>query len=385
MKTNRHFASFTRRFLMPLAPAVLLTSPFASADTLYFYGTSSNQNWFSQDNWYYSISREDPADHLPGSEDTVILMTSPVLIGPNSVSVNTMIIEGVAVGGGDISVLTLRSEFVSGSPGTSFNDSTVHIQNEWDIYSGATLNNSTVDLDLGAFILLEPGSSSGNTDLSVNNSTIYNEGQIVLTDQSGITFASGTNHFSILPNAVVSGSGNSYVINNGNAGSIVIFDNNGTVRADAGTLSITLAGTVWTNSLGTGKYTTSATNAVLEFFNAFTLNAGNTNRFNGPGLIWFYNNVSGVVNGKFQVGESNVVPGKVQFDGSFSGTGSVQVAGTTALPSQLIWDNGTISGLPVNIDAKSQLLVTNASTKTLSGGVINNAGSTTWTNDTGNL
>ena len=363
-----------------------------AADTLYFIATldshgNINQSWFSADNWYFpdGAGGWTPANKLPTSDDTAVLMTSPVQCAANSISVNTLILKGVNVVGGNFSLINLSTFSVAGSSAPAFNGSTVQVQNEYELsvgpFGGTSLfNQSTLIIDLGGFILLDP-----TTTLEmVGPSTLFNEGQIVMTDGTSVVFAGGTNHFSILKNAVVSGSGNTGIVNGGAPGSL-LFDNNGQVRGDGGLMILSMGGVIWTNSFGVGQYATSVSNATVEILGSYVVQPGNTNKFFGPGLIWFFGNiVNGTINGEFLVGDSDPTPGTIRWDADIFGTGRMDVIGQPGAPSQFLWDGGTINApLVLNIDGWSQLILTNVNTKRLSGATVNNGGPARWVTDTG--
>src|SRR6185503_15481551 len=188
------------------------------------------------------------------------------------------------------------------------------VQNQYELSTGpfggfSVFAQSTLIIEVGAFVLLD----GGTTLNMVGPATLYNEGQIVMTDGSGVLFGGGTNEFSILPNAMVSGSGATSIANG--TGSL-LFDHNGEIRGDAGLMTIGMTGAVWTNSLGVGEYATSVSNATVEFVGAYALQAGNTNKFFGPGLIWFFGSVGTATNnGVFLVGDPDPAFGTVRWDG----------------------------------------------------------------------
>jgi len=362
----------------------------AVGDTLYFRATLDsqghiNESWFSANNWYFPNGSGGwvGANKIPTDQDTAILLTSPVQCAANSISVNTLKLEGVTVVGGNFTVINLYTYSVAGSGAATFSGSTVTVQNQYELSTGpfggfSVFAQSTLIIEVGAFVLLD----GGTTLNMVGPATLYNEGQIVMTDGSGVLFGGGTNEFSILPNAMVSGSGATSIANG--TGSL-LFDHNGEIRGDAGLMTIGMTGAVWTNSLGVGKYATSVSNATVEFVGAYALQAGNTNKFFGPGLIWFFGSVGTATNnGVFLVGDPDPAFGTVRWDGSVYGNGVMNIVGQPDAPSQFIWDGGSINGsLVLNLDGWSQLILTNVNTKTLSSATINNAGLARWVTDTG--
>jgi hypothetical protein len=362
----------------------------AVGDTLYFIATLDsqghiNQSWFSANNWYFPNGSGGwvPANKIPTDQDTAVLTTSPVLCEANGISVNTLIVQGVNVVGGNFSLINLYTYSVAGSAAPTFTGSTVQVQNAYELSVGpfggySVFAQSTLTIDVGAFVLLD----AGTTLNMIGPSILYDEGQIVMNSGSGLLFGGGTNQFSILPNAMVSGSGTTSIANG--AGSL-LFDNNGEIRGDAGLMTIGMAGATWTNSLGVGKYSTSVSNATVEFVGSYNLQAGNTNKFFGPGLIWFFGSVANATNnGVFLVGDPDPTPGTIRWDGGAYGTGVMNIIGLPDAPSKFIWDGGSINGpLVLNIDGWSQLILTNVNTKTLSGATINNGGLARWVTDTG--
>src|SRR5690242_3032630 len=86
----------------------------ATGSTLYFIATLDNQghinqSWFSANNWYLPDGGGGwiPANRIPTSEDSAVLTTSPVLCEANSISVNTLTLQGVNVVGGNFSLINL--------------------------------------------------------------------------------------------------------------------------------------------------------------------------------------------------------------------------------------------------------------------------------------
>ena len=356
----------------------------AQPATLYFQATyeqgALNQSWLSPSNWYYSLSPLIGAGRVPTSADSVILTTSPVIIGPNNVAVQTMIVEGdIAIGGGDIELVNL----ITDNADMSFTDSTVTVQSEWDLLYGAILNSSTVIVDSGAGLVVE-----SNSFLNVNNSVLYDIGGIILQNMSGISFNSGTNQLSILPSASLSGDGMTSVTAGGGS---LLFDNNGLVQGNTGLLQLSLDNTTWSNSLGLGAYATAASNAVIKLSGSVTFQTNATNLVVGPGVTWFWVNDPLSILGVLQVGAVDPMtglpdPGTVLFDPTtVSGNGLIHVLGSPSQPSTLLWDDGTISGPVVQIDPYGQLILTNYLGWTLSGGTVNNAGTTLWLANAGSF
>ncbi|HWY29935.1 MAG TPA: hypothetical protein VNX46_04230, partial [Candidatus Acidoferrum sp.] len=287
-----------------------------------------------------------------------------------------MIVEqGVTVNGGLFGIGTLRTT------GAMFSDSTITVNSEWDLFSNAALNGCTVYIQSGAVWYVEQ--AAGGNDVTITSSTISDDGGITLFDLSVINFNSGSNYLTLLPNAQLVGNGASSVIN----GSTLVFDNNGFVVGNPGTFQISFANTFWTDSQGVGTFSTFTSNSVIQILGNYELQAGTTNHFIGPGVTWFYGSIAaGSINGLFQIGDTNVGPGTVLSDGNFTGTGTIDVIGSPGMPSTFIWDNGILgSNLTMNIDPWSQLVLTNVNTKTMSGSLINNSGTTTWLTDNGNL
>lgn len=387
---NSMFREWRVRALAVFIWSFACLSSKAVGDTLYFIATLDsqghiNQSWFSANNWYFPNGSGGwvPANKIPTDQDTAILTTSPVLCDANSISVNTLVLKGVTVVGGNFSLINLFTYSVAGSAAATFSGSTVTVQNQYELSVGpfggfSVFAQSTLIIDAGAFVLLD----AGTTLNMIGPSTLYNGGQIVMTDGSGLLFGGGTNQFSILPNAMVSGSGTTSIANG--SGSL-LFDNNGEIRGDAGLMTIGMAAATWTNSLGVGKYSTSVSNATVEFVGSYNLQAGNTNKFYGPGLIWFFGSVASATNnGVFLVGDPDPTPGNIRWDGGAYGNGVMNIIGLPGSPSRFIWDGGSINGsLVLNIDGWSQLILTNVNTKTLSSATINNGGLARWVTDTG--
>lgn len=354
--------------------ASLMLSLSASAGTLYFQPTADsngniNESWFSVNNWYVSLNPLVHATQLPQADDTVFVIVSEYacVVGPNLVEVNTLNAQANIIGG-DFSVLNINSTR------TTFNGSTLNVQNEWQSQNDQ-LQNATVNIQAGALLFIN------NADLYVDNSTLYDIGQIELMNGGIIQFTGGTNQLTVTTNAQFTGVGNTEVNDAPNVP--LILDNNGVVQSQDGTLLFQSDSVFWTNSSGKGYFATLTTNAVIEFTGPFAVQAGDTNFFSGPGLFWFYNGSSVTINGLLQVGLSDPTPGTVDYHAySLNGTGAVNFTGSPGLPSTLIWETGTFAGPTVNIDSQSELILSNnTSSKVLTGGTINNAGTATWLSD----
>lgn len=368
---------------------LLLRCEVASCETLYFLEMADaqghiSQSWFSVGNWYSGMSNGMwiAAGHTPLTNDNAMVMSSPVQCGGPPIVLNTLTLQGgITVEGGSLSVLKLNTLPSLGANPT-FSGATVEVQSEFDVgapFTGVTtFTGSTLVIDVGASNVIAAGAT-----LDMQNSVLINKGQIILTSTSTLQFGGGlgaANQFSILTNAVLSGTGTNSVVNDNGPG--LLFDNNGTVRGDGGKMVIALGNCTWTNSLGLGTYSTSVSNAVIEFYEGtYTIQRNNTNQFLGPGLIWFFNNLTVTNNGILRVGNHDPTTGTVQWDAALFGTGITEVVGSPGLPSQFIWDGGSINGpMMLDVDAWSQLLLTSANRKTLSAATINNAGSATWLN-----
>lgn len=348
----------------------------ARANTYFFMASATNNLWSTLGNWYTSLNPTPvPAPQLPNSDDSAVITTTVVVDVP-SVILQTMIAdEGITVNGGLFQIETLQTAGVN-----SFVNSIITVKSEWDQYNGLSLSGCTVFIQSGAIWYVEQ-ESTGN-DVNMANCVVTNDGGITLYDQSVMLFNSGINYLTLLPNAQLTGNGTSAVEN----GSTLVFDNNGFVIGNPGTFTLQFGNTYWTNSQGIGRYSTSTSNSTIEITGNYELQPGNTNHFIGAGVTELYGNITqGTINGLFQIGDTNG-PGKVQCDGSFTGTGTMDVLGTPGVPSTFIWDDGTLgSNLTMNIDPWSQLVLSNNLTKTMSGSVINNFGTTTWLTDNGNL
>lgn len=368
---------------MPLrwsAVLLLLASLGARADVLYFEPTTGpdgiNYSWFSIDNWYYELTPEAvPANRLPEASDTVVLpFDTLVVIGPNTVQVNTLDASlGYSfIQGGDITAITIDTL------SATFTNSTIHVDNgaQWNS-SGDTLESCTADIESGGLLFVDDA-----TLFAEYSSTLYVVGQIELMNNSVLNFSTGTNLLSIRPDAEVTGVGNNKLMC---AGALII-DNNGVIQSDDGTLSLYSSGVFWTNSVGVGRFTTVTTNAVLEFPQTFAVQPGDTNLITGPGLTLFQASAI-VIDGVLEIGATNPSPGTVDLaaqNSSISGTGTVDVIGTAGLPSTLIWEYGTLAGPTINIDANSELILTNA-IKLITNSVVNNSGTTVWLSDHADL
>jgi hypothetical protein len=380
-----------RRF----APLFLISALSAvKADTLHFVATSDqngqiNYDWQSPNNWYVPLPGGGYTNiyRVPTSDDSAIVRTT-ANAAANSIGLMTLaLLPGITINGGDFSLITLAT-----GAGSSFAGSVLRIQSAWSVTNGCTLTSCKATIDSGAFLFLEPGGGGSMTTLSLVSSTLYNVGQIVLADLSELDFLGGTNELWLRPGAVLSGSGASTVGVNVVGGASLVFYHDGTVRGDPGALTMNMAGTLWTNTLGLSKFHTSATNATIEIHDNFTIPAATTNLFTGQGVTRFFGGASPFsILGWFQVGAVDTAtqvkdPGTVELvRGTFAGTGPIYVRDPNSMPSTLIWTEGTLANAEVDIDVGSKLHLTGINAKFASGTTINNSGTATWTTDGGDL
>lgn len=369
------------RLVVPCALGVCLqlAAPAARAQGTLYFQPSLNADgditelWSSVENWYFELTPTNvPANRLPESGDTVIIDLSEYacIVDVPMVYVNTLI-TSANIEGGEFHVLTIDSTE------TIFNGSTLIVETEWDS-GGDTLLDGEADILSGALLFL-----NGST-LNVENSTLYDIGEIELMDGGGIIFGAesgtATNHLTIASNAQFASIGNNSVLNT--AGDPLIFDNNGMVQSENGTLLFETDSFFWTNSLGEGYFTNLTSNAVIQINGPFTVQTNCTNFISGPGTFLFYNGIETTINGILQVGVGDPTPGTVDYHAyTLDGTGSINFTGSPGSPSTLIWESGTFAGPQVNIDSQSLLIISNNFLKTMTGSVINNSGAATWVTD----
>jgi hypothetical protein len=346
--------------------------------TLYFQPSLNadgniTELWSSVENWYFELTPDIvPANRLPESGDTVIIVLSEYacIVDVPMVEVNTLISQANIMGG-YFHVLTIEST------DTYFNGSILDVQSEWDS-SNDMLLDGTADILSGALLFLD-----GST-LTVENSTLYDIGEIELMDGGEIIFGaesgSATNHLTITSNAQFASIGNNSVYNT--PGDPLILDNNGSVQSENGTLFIESDSIFWTNSLGEGFFTNLTADAVIEINGPFTVQTNCTNFISGPGTFLLYNGIETTINGILEVGVGDPTPGTLDYHAyTLDGTGSINFTGSPGLPSTLIWESGTFAGPQVNIDSQSLLIISNNFLKTMTGSVINNSGTATWVTD----
>lgn len=365
---------------------LLLAAGSARADTLTFNASSDihgvvNYSWFSADNWYTNepvTGKTFHVGHLPVPGDTAVLKSS-VNAALNNIYISTLVVGGHAVNGGNFIV----TASLQTSDGASFTDSTLNIQSQWLVTNACYLTRSTATVDAGAFVQFWKAPALSVPGLFLTDSTLFNVGQIILTDGTILSFSGGTNRLNNRPNAVLSGTGASRVSTVNQAGAWLIFDNDGLVRCDSGTLRFDGWNVVWTNSHALGKFKTTATNATLELDGPLTVPAGATYSFSGPGLSRLNGTGPATVQGVLSVGLGDpasklVDAGTLESRRDVSGTGVVHVVASNGVPSTLNLSSGKITVAAVNIDPDGQLKITGASGLSLVGTTINNSGTATW-------
>jgi hypothetical protein len=368
------------RVAFPYASGICLLAAALTArsDTLFFQPSldakgNITEAWSSVENWYFELTpMVVPANRLPESGDTVYIVLSEYacIVDVPMVEVNTLITQA-DIEGGYFSVLTIESS------DTLFNGSILDVGDEWES-DDDTLVDGVADILSGALLFLD-----GST-LTVNNSTLYDIGEIEMMNGGALDFGAetgmATNELKIAANAQFASVGNNSV--NNTAGDPLIFDNNGTVQSENGTLLIESDSVFWTNSLGEGYFTNITSNAVIQIDGPFAVQTNCTNFISGPGTFLLYNGIETTINGLLQVGVGDPTPGTVDYHAfTLDGTGSINFTGAPGLPSTLIWESGTFAGPQVNIDSQSSLIISNTYLKTMTGSVIDNAGTVTWLTD----
>lgn len=362
-----------------ILPQILLwlaLAGFVRADVLTFIpsGAPLNYSWFSAGNWYTgnSVQGYTPADRIPVPTDTAVISgNQSVNAAGNTINLVELILApNAAVNGGTFIVSILQMEAGINGGTTTFNNSAIDVLSEMDVFAGNNgLNSTALTIDKGATCFLGSG---GPGQLAFSSSVIFNVGQIALSPNSVLDGGSNLWNFS---GAIISGTSNATLaVSGGN------FDNSGTVQCDGGTF--TVSAYTWSSTNGLGKFKTSVTNAVLLFSSGITVPTNVTYVFSGPGTSQFPNGA--LVLGTAQVGiyDTNLLAwdnGTLQDAGTITGTGVVHVAAAPGFPSELVV-SGTLNGPTVNIDAGGILdfIGTGSSGAEVSGGVINNSGTTTW-------
>lgn len=368
---------------------LLLAIASAPADTLTFIASPDihgviNYSWFSTDNWYTNQAGTGTLYHmgrLPVPGDTAVLRTE-VNAALNNIYISTLIVGGNAVNGGNFIV---NASLQTGT-GATFTDSTLEIQSQWLATNACSLARSTVTVNAGAYVQLFKAPSLTTPGLFLWDSTLFNVGQIILTDGTMLSSAGGTNRLNNLPNAVISGTGTNRVTNNNVGGAWLIFDNDGRVECDSGTLRFDGWNVVWTNSHGLGKFKTTATNATLDVY-GLTVPASATYIFSGPGLSRLNADGGATVQGVLSIGA--VDPGSKAIDvgtlesaADLTGTGMVHVVASPGFPSMLNLSGGAISLSTVMIDAGGQLKITGTvGGVSFRGTTVNNSATATWTGE----
>jgi len=341
------------------------------AATLYFVPSLDSQGqinvlWSTVGNWYFSlVPTPVPANRLPQAGDTVYIQLSQYkcVVDVPLVTIDTLYASANIVGG-NFSIQTINSSH------STFDGATVTLQRQWNSGNDQIVN-ATVNIMAGALFF-----ENGNNPDYINNSSLYDIGQIELMNGAVLIF-SGTNHLTVTTNAQFTSVGTNQVQNS--PGDPLTFDNNGVVQSQGGTLLIESDSVFWTNSFGVGRFQTVTSNAVIEINGPFAVQTNCTNFVTGPGVFYLYNGAEITINGRLEIGEADPTPGTLAYQAyMLDGTGQLDIVGSAGAPSTLVWDGGTFAGPVVNIDPWSQLVISNTIQKVLTHSTINNAGTTTW-------
>ncbi len=382
MKTIHYFRAAALLLLISIVPTRANTLFFiASLDSL----GNINYNWLSEANWYVPNPEYPgqylPADQLPAPTDGAIVLTDSDAAG-NNINLATLELGGpnpVTITGGNFTVGALQI-----ASGCNFVGSSIEVDNSMSTGSpiACELTDSQVTIESGASWTVYGG-------VYLTDTVVYNIGQIIMTGGSALDgFDGGTGRSSIInkPDAVFSSFGGASV---GSLGADLIFDQGGTVRCDAQTLSFN-GGIMWTNSVTNfSKFRTTTTNATISINSLSTIPAGKTFIFSGPGTSLIFGDAA-TVEGTLQVGVVDsatqiIDVGTFDCQAGVTGTGLIHVVASNGFPSTFNWGNsaeGTVLSVPmVNIDSGGlvNVVATGGEAVTLSGCVMNNSGTFLWT------
>jgi hypothetical protein len=387
---SRLFHHWPGRLAALAVLAACLSDGLARADTLFFENLVDNGSWEAISNWFEPDSMGDlqPVYRTPNTGDSVVLTPGAFAFAfRNNITVDTLILEpGSGLFGGDFQVTTFETA------GTAeITNAAIEITDMWEVETNGGGSTMLVDceiiIDAGAYLTIEAGSVAGYTTLGLTDVDLWNDGEIFLNDSTQIGFSGPTNYFTIEPGATLHSTGAALV---GNSGTGLVFDDNGLVSCDTGTLTLALTGpgvvTLFTNSMGPATYAASDPAAIISFF-GFSVSPGGTNIFIGPGTNWFTIGGMGTNSGLMQIGSAQT-PGTVLFEATLGGGGLVHVLGGPGPPSTLIWDNGMFAGPIIQIDTNGQFEIENAPMNAgfleglvLAGSTVSNSGTTTLESD----
>jgi len=387
--------------------AILLCScSEAWGDTLYFIpqtiNGTTNYNWNSAGNWFVKELVNGTlttvnAGGLPAQADTVIINTLVILPSNGHQSIVDLN-PGGEFSAGFVGAGIFRADTLNMTI-SSINNAVVEVTNTLNVTGPCLLVSASLTIDSGAVaqvIYQQDNSSSFNSGLNLESgSTIFNEGQLTLTDKTTIVnvdsaFNIATETLNNEPNALFNSTGAASVQG-------LAIDNGGTFRADSGTLTLYSDGwsSTYSNNNFNGTLQTLISTAAIAV-TGFEVASAETVTVKGPGLTTF--NFSPLtINGHFNVGiidanTQQLDPGNVKLgdDCAVSGSGTLHVLGTSSVASTLELaggpDGSVIFGNPsgsspfsgiVNIDSFASLNVTGNDSCEISGGTINNSGTTT--------
>jgi hypothetical protein len=384
---------------------LLCVAAKAQADTLYYvYQTMPvvDQHWLSPSNWFTLDGNGNPtvpANRVPGPTDTAVLRSQAYLSGSThvgTVEVTTGRLDGDAMTGGTLTVdtLTMQGEdpltgFPAG-PATLGSHLSVYVTTSMEVIAGAPLAYHGGNLLAGTLLHIQPGAiarihadpafSFSRGILTVQEQTaIFNDGTIILRNMARLeTNGYGGNNLLANEGGTISSSGPGFAFVGENGGTITI-DNYGTIRADAGSLSViatTLLSGVTSGSLVTGT-------SEARIFAAVNIPSSATVNITGPGIVSMpgpgaANTV--IINGTVNVGavvNGNDIGGNLAIAGFLDGSGTITVRSPTISGSSTLDLTGASVG-PIHlvIQHSGSLTLNNTA---FSGSLIGNQGVTTWT------
>jgi hypothetical protein len=332
-------------------------------------------------NWYLSdgMGGYVGAGRLPNSTDNAVMLTGGDG-GAGVFQVSSLILDGgVSVVNGTYTAQTIQMQDNSG-----FSGSIITIPNgaQMEVIGtniGCNLNATTVTI--------QPGGSFGVANESfltlTAETTLYDQGVILLGDQCVVNGVPGTNTIDILPGAQLTSSGKTVVEAVGSAGPFTI-NNNGAVVCNNGFLKIS-PNVILISTNHLARFQTLAPTGLM-LLNPPDIEPGVTFILTGPGT----NNLTqATIQGTLQVGGADpqtgvFVPGNLEIDSAaqITGTGLIHVLSSNSVSSTLAATNTIFAQTSIDIDPGAPFTIVSGAQ--FISNTVNNAGTVLWTNTFGN-
>ncbi len=314
------------------------------------YNGVIDTNWSSTGNWFMPDAQGElvPASHLPLEGDSAVI-TGTVNVDSLVRIQGLVLTNNATVQSGSFALQTVQMQ-----AGSSFNGSALFLSSAMTVGGpGCGLTNVSLTVLSAATVTIGPVAPEATADLTLAEGTVVqNRGQIVLNDGAELIGGGGeASELELQLGTLLTSSGAALV--RGPAAAPLVIDNNGTIRADSGTLAFE-GGIDWQCTSGFEQFTAATNDALIVFDSVFVVDAGVTCLFTGPGTNRLA--AGGSFEGTVLVGTTDTTnqlfaAGNLEIEDSVDGGGSLHAVGGSGQGGVVTWSDGTLDLATVTIDA----------------------------------